>query len=92
MLEAMSYGMPIIASDVVGNRDIILDGECGYLYSLSSVDTVISLLKNLSKNKKLRDSMGVFARKHIKDFYSEETMIVRTDQIYRKSMKLHEIG
>ena len=89
VLEAMSFGMPVIASDVVGNRDIIVDGKSGYLYSLKSIEKVILILQNLSKNKKLRDSMGAFARKQVEDLYSEKTMITRTNQIYQESMKLH---
>ena len=36
ILEAMSIGLPVIASNVIGNSDTIINGESGYLYNLNS--------------------------------------------------------
>lgn len=71
VIEAMSVGKAIVASDVVGNKDCVVDEVNGYLLPLQ-VDVFVSRIIELANNKHLREKMGEKSRKlFIKDFYIE---------------------
>lgn len=58
ILEAMSIGLPIVASNVVGNCDTIIHDESGYLYDLHDIKSAVGYLKLLSNNKEDRLKKG----------------------------------
>lgn len=62
ILEAKASGLPILATNVVGQKDLITDGEDGILYDITSVDDCVSKLEKLILNKKLRERIGRKAR------------------------------
>ena len=58
ILEAMSIGMPIVASNVVGNCDTVIHNQSGYLYKLHDISSAVRYLKLLSNNKEDRLRKG----------------------------------
>lgn len=58
VLEAMACRLPVIASNVPGNADLVLDGETGFLFELEKPETLLLALKTLMTNQKLRHEMG----------------------------------
>ena len=54
ILEAMSIGLPIIASEVTGNIDTIKNGDSGFFYELGDINQAVYLIEKILKNKKLR--------------------------------------
>jgi glycosyltransferase involved in cell wall biosynthesis len=58
ILEAMGCGLPIVASDVGGNNEIIEEGENGYLIKGDDVDTLADRLVTLINDDDLRKRMG----------------------------------
>ena len=46
----MSIGLPIIASDVMGNCDTIVSGQSGYLYKLNDVKDAVKKISKWSKD------------------------------------------
>jgi len=67
LLEAMALGKPAIASDIIGNRDLVTDQVNGYLCPVSEFEEFIEKIKLTLKDYKLRDSLGLAARTHIKE-------------------------
>lgn len=71
VIEAMSLGKAVIASDVLGNRDCVKDGYNGFLLPLDRntfVDKVIALTKDAGKRELFaRHSRELF----LSDFYIE---------------------
>ena len=58
ILEAMSIGLPIVASNVVGNIDTVKDGKTGYLYDLNNIEMAIKCINKLANDESLRNGMG----------------------------------
>ena len=54
ILEAMSVGLPIIASDVTGNIDTIDHGFSGFFYRLGDINQARYLIEKILKNNKLQ--------------------------------------
>jgi glycosyltransferase involved in cell wall biosynthesis len=58
ILEALSCGMPIIASNVGGNKFVVINGFNGFLYSVESYEELAKAIMLLAQNEKLRKLMG----------------------------------
>ena len=59
LVEAMSFGLPVISFDCeVGPREIIRDGRNGFLIPMNDIDSYVSRLRMLMKDKELRKSLG----------------------------------
>lgn len=87
MLEAMAYGLPIIATNVGGISEVINDGENGYLVP---PDDEISLANAIDRmidiGSKERYIMGQKNKEKIKKIYSTRIMVKDYLDIYEKSI------
>ncbi len=71
VVEAMSNGKAIVASDVVGNRDCVRDGENGYLLPLDA-DAYAEKIIQLVNDNELRERMEKASRElFLKEFFIE---------------------
>ena len=77
ILEAMSLGIPVVASDVVGNRDAVAEGITGYLYPPGDISACVQAIKQA----KLLDRAQI--RKHHSENFSSERMISSTLDVYK---------
>lgn len=76
VLEAMSLGIPVLASSVVGNIDAVVFGITGYLYPLGSPEACVSRVPDaIALN---RQEIQACHRM----FFSSEIMIGRTFAVY----------
>jgi glycosyltransferase involved in cell wall biosynthesis len=62
ILEAMGCGLPVVASDVGGNNEIVHHGENGYLVQGDDVEGLAKYLTDLIDNKDRREVMGKKSR------------------------------
>lgn len=67
-IQYMSVGVPTVASNVGGNRDIIQDGVNGFL--ASSEEEWIEKLSLLIEKPELRQRLGIAGRKTVEEKYS----------------------
>jgi len=72
LLEAMSCGLPIIATDVRGNRDLISQGENGILIPTGEPKKIAEAINMLLEDEKLRIYLGKNARNTIIEKYTWE--------------------
>lgn len=61
-VEAAAAGLPVIATPVGGLRDIVVDGETGYLISPADADALCHHLRGLAEDEHLRARLGATAR------------------------------
>ncbi len=81
ILEAMSFGLPVIASDVGGVSEIV-DDSVGYLIKRGDKEELKRTLKELITNKSLREEKGARARKKIQESFTIDKMLEKTEQVY----------
>ncbi len=62
ILEAMGCGLPVIASDVGGNNEIVWEGENGFLIEGDDIETLAQRLAALIRDAALRRRMGQKSR------------------------------
>lgn len=68
ILEAMGCGLPVIASDVGGNNEIVREGENGFLIQGDDIATLAQRLAALISNAALRQRMGQRSRELSLDY------------------------
>jgi glycosyltransferase involved in cell wall biosynthesis len=84
ILEAMSAGLPVVASNVGGVSEAVVDGETGLLVPRGNPQIVARQLANLMDNANLRHALGAGARLRYEREFRFETMYARTLAVYRR--------
>lgn len=80
--QAMSAGIPVIASNVGGIPEIV--AKCGILIEPKDIVGLTSALKKLIKNSKLRKKLGDCGQERIRKNFSIAKMINLTEKLYEK--------
>jgi len=81
VMEAMAAGLPIIATDVRGNRDLVKSGENGYLVPIDDVEQTAIAIKRLIDSEDLRRSMGEKSKELVKQ-YDLQRVLEEMEEIY----------
>lgn len=84
ILEAMRTGLPVVASDVAGVKEAVLDGETGFLIPKGDVETLREKLLGLTRDPNLRKRMGVNGRRRFLENFTFEHMYRKTLAVYRE--------
>lgn len=87
ILEAFAVGVPVVASDVVGNSDLVEHGTTGMLFDLDDPDGGISGLCQLADDALLREGVASAARALVAKCFSVEEMASRTLAVYESAMR-----
>jgi len=83
LVEAMTMGKPIIASDIGGIKDIVRSGENGLLIPVGDVAAWTEAIGHLCRDPERRRRMGDAGRQ-MAPRYSSEEMIKMIDELYGK--------
>lgn len=70
VLEAMSYGKPVIGSNIGGLPELIVNGETGLLFEPGNKVELLDAMSELMNNSTRRQSMGMLARKRAEQKFS----------------------
>lgn len=84
LLEAMYLRKPCVVSNVVGNRDVINDGENGFV--CNNVDEFVEKIQYLINNADARVRMGEQGRKDIETYYTSQIMEQKFSEAYTLGM------
>lgn len=79
-LEAMSYGVSVIASDASSLPEVIEDSINGYLFENGNVNSLIDVINKCTKND--LKIMGENGEKIYKKFFTSDEMIKKTESLY----------
>ena len=82
IMEAMSVGLPVVATDVGGVSELVKHGETGFLVPSGDRDELVKYCKTLIDDSKLRFAMGQKGRDFIVQNYSAEKMVREFKDIF----------
>jgi glycosyltransferase involved in cell wall biosynthesis len=83
LLEAAACGRPMVATDVPGCREVVIDGETGLLAPLGDVQALAKALETLVESEELRQRYGAGARDLVERQYSLDVISDRVAGLYR---------
>ncbi|UCV24741.1 TIGR03088 family PEP-CTERM/XrtA system glycosyltransferase [Ferribacterium limneticum] len=82
ILEAMASGLPVIATDVGGNPELVQEGRTGHLVPAADPGALARAIINLAHSPEKSRAMGYAGRKRIEAQFSMTAMIDSYQQIY----------
>lgn len=87
-VEAMSCGLPIVATSVSGFREVVEDGKTGFLVPVGDYEAMAEKMFQLYGDAGLRKSMGKAGRKRVQELYNWEKNVDEMMRIYRERGEL----
>jgi sugar transferase (PEP-CTERM/EpsH1 system associated) len=82
ILEAMASGLPVIATAVGGNPELVQEGRTGHLVPAADPDALASGIIDLVQNPEKSRAMGYAGRMRIEAQFSMAAMVESYQQIY----------
>jgi len=82
ILEAMASGLPVVATRVGGNPELVLEGETGVLVPASDPPTLADALTGYIVDAERRQSHGVAGRRRAEETFSLTRMVSRYSNLY----------
>ncbi len=83
-LEALASEVPVVASNIGGTSEIVLEGETGYLFPPGNTQLCAEKVLRLLDDDKLQRKMGRCGRSLVKQFYTWRKVVEKTERIYKK--------
>jgi glycosyltransferase involved in cell wall biosynthesis len=77
VLEAMASGLPVVATRITGNEELVVPEKTGLLVSSESPDELAVALSRLIQNEALRSAMGRSGRQKVEEEYSWASVAAR---------------
>lgn len=85
VLEAMASGLPVIATDVGGAREQVVDGVNGFITRVGDVADLVARAELLA-GRELRERFGRASRQRVEAQFSETAMVDGYAQAYRTAV------
>ncbi len=84
LMEAMAYGLPVVATDIAGNRDLVVDGETGFLVPVGDRAAIARQTQLLLEDTPLARNMGEAGSQRMREEFTVQQMIDRHVQLYTR--------
>ncbi len=82
ILEAMAAAKPVIATNIKGNNELVVDGVTGFLVPPNRPDSVANYIIKLLQDKKLAEKMGKLGRKRVEEQFDIRQHVQQIKNIY----------
>lgn len=82
ILEYMAAARPVVATDVGGAREAVIEGETGYLVESGDHEAMASRTVSLLRDRNAAHSMGIRGRQIIETRFSCEHQLERIEELY----------
>lgn len=82
ILEAMATGLPVLATRVGANADLVADGQTGCIVSAGDPAAMARQIVQMAQSPGQSASMGVLGRQRVIDKFSMQAMVTAYQQVY----------
>ncbi|MDD4939893.1 MAG: glycosyltransferase [Candidatus Omnitrophica bacterium] len=81
-IEAAAIGIPIIATDVGGMNSLVINGKTGLIVPPRDTRSLAEAISYLLKNPEEAKGLGLGAKKHFEEFFTQERMVKKVTELY----------
>ncbi len=92
LLEYMAMSKPIVATNVGGNAEALLDRQTGLIVPPGDPDALRDAIMTLLDKRKLAEDMGLAARKRLEEVFSLDRMVQEMETLYNLLLATHPTG
>ena len=86
LVEALAMQVPVVATDVTGNRDVVRHGVTGLLAPVGDVEALTGHVLSLLDDRERAVALGLAGKRDVEDRFSIAQMVARTLATYRDVM------
>lgn len=87
LLEAMNYGVPVVASEIGGITDIVEDGVSGLLVPPGDTTALAAALQRLARSPDLAAQLGEAGRRRLQERFTWESITRRWTEVYAAAVR-----
>jgi glycosyltransferase involved in cell wall biosynthesis len=88
LLEASATALPIVATDVGGNAEVVLEGETGYLVPVKDTEALAqAMLRVMNLSEADRSAIGQAGRAQVVQNFDLERVVDRWEALYRELLQ-----
>jgi glycosyltransferase involved in cell wall biosynthesis len=87
LLEAMSVGLPVVATNVAGIPDIVVHGQTGFIAEPKDIQQLAHYLVQLARAPELRQQMGQTGYQRVLTEFNADLMVQRYGQLFEQLMR-----
>jgi glycosyltransferase involved in cell wall biosynthesis len=87
VLEAMAAAKPVVASNIIGNKDLIEDGKTGMLFNPEDIDGFVQTITTLLDDKNLRTTIGKNAREYVAAHHDVKVALQAYESLYTSNRR-----
>jgi glycosyltransferase involved in cell wall biosynthesis len=87
LLEAMARGLPVVATQVGGNPEVVAEGETGLLVPPGRPEELASAILHLLASPELSRRMGEAGRRRVRERFDVRGMAAAYDALYREGLR-----
>ncbi len=84
VMEAMSAGVPVVASDIAGTSELVQHGQTGFLFPVGDRAGLARYTHKILEDPSLRQRLGAAGRERILAEFSIDAMVARHTALYRE--------
>jgi len=92
VLEAMAAGLPVVACDVGGNPEAVVDGETGRLVPSRNPERLAAAMEELLRDEGKRRTMGEAGRHRAEERFSLGRMVAEVEAMYESLAPGRKVG
>ncbi|MCK5697783.1 MAG: TIGR03088 family PEP-CTERM/XrtA system glycosyltransferase [Gammaproteobacteria bacterium] len=84
ILESMASSLPVIATDVGGNSELVIDNKTGYIIPVNNIEILSNTMEHYLNDPDLINKQGEAGRNRIEDNFSLQDMVKHYEDVYSK--------
>ncbi len=83
ILEAMAAGLPVVATNVGGNKEVVLDNKTGYIVKSGNPVKLAEKIKDLLENDQMRKKFGEEGFRRVKEKFSIDKTVDGIESLWK---------
>jgi len=92
LIEALASARPVVATDAGGVRNVVIDGENGYVVAQDDLAGFSSKILDLAQDKEKRKKFGIAGREYVRERFSAARLASDMEKLYMELLKKRKVA